>query len=115
MLVLTSSLFVTNTAHAIIRGAWFYAAAFLALVFTSWWYHYTGEYNDDLAFLCDQGAILAIVLIGLYYSLQLPSHLLWIAFGLFLTVCVAYYFGCNHAIVQLLCMASHHTIMAGII
>ena len=115
LLVLTSSLFVTNVTHALLRGAWAYAAAFLTLVFTSWWYHADGEYNDDAAFLCDQVAILAIVLIGLYYAMRLPPHLLWLAFGLFLTVCAAYYVGCNHAVVQLLCMASHHTIMAGIV
>ncbi len=115
LLVLTSSLFATNAVHALLRGAWVYAASFLTLTFTSWWYHYTGEYDDDAAFLCDQLAILAIVLIGLYYALSLPSDMLWVAFGLFLAVCAAYYVGCNHAIVQILCSASHHTIMAGIV
>jgi hypothetical protein len=115
MLLLTSSLFATNASHAILRRAWFYGTAFLLLTFTSWWYHYTGEYDDDTAFLCDQVAILAVVMIGLYYATRLPSHLLWIAFALFITVCVAYYLEYNHAIVQLLCIASHHCIMAGIV
>jgi hypothetical protein len=115
MLLITSTLFGVNAAHAILRGAWVYGFAFLALTVTSWWYHADGAYNDITAFLFDQVAILAVVLIGLYYALRLPSHLVWLAFGLFLAVCATYYVGCNHAIVQLLCMASHHIIMTGII
>lgn len=114
MILFTSTLFGTNAAHALIRGAWIYAAAFAALTVTSWWYHYSGNYDDPYAFLYDQCAILAVVLIGLYYSWRLPTHLLWLAFALFVFVFIAYQFECNHSLIQLLCMASHHCIMAGI-
>ena len=115
MILLTSTLFGTNVAHAILKGCWGYGLAFAALTVTSWWYHGTGTYDDKAAFLLDQLAIIMVVLVGAYYLSKQSLIQIILPVATFVGVCVIYKHGFSHEFVQLLCSFGHHCIMAGIV
>lgn len=115
MILLTSTLFGLNAAHALIRGCWAYATAFGALTVTSWWYHADGAYDSTAAFALDQLAISAVVLIGAYYVSKQSLTQIILPIITFVGVCVLYNQGVQHELVQLICSLGHHCIMVGII
>jgi hypothetical protein len=114
MILLTSSLFGTNAAHALIRGAWLYGIAFVALMVTSWCYHGTGTYDNEVAYLVDQIAVVIVVLIGAYYVSKQTGSQLILPIVAFLGVCLLYAYGAQHELVHVVSMMGHHCIMAGI-
>jgi hypothetical protein len=114
MILFTSTLFGTNAAHALIRGAWIYALAFAALTVTSWWYHGTGTYDNETAYMMDQLAVLLVVLIGTYYVSKQSWSQIFLPVIAFVGVCVLYVLGFQHEIVHLVSAMGHHCIMAGI-
>lgn len=80
MLWLTSLFFLSNAAHAVIRGYIVYATAFVALAVTSYVIHSTPKDNEQrrLIYWIDQLALWCVILIGAYYWQQLPTDQQWV-------------------------------------
>ncbi len=111
MLLITSTLFATNAYHALIKGHLMYGSEFILLFLTSLWYHYDGKYNNRRAFICDQAAIMSIVLTGGYYTLMLPIEKMAAPVLSFLITCLIYKMQLRHEFVHLISCIGHHIII----
>ena len=129
---ITSIVFLTNAAHALIRGTYLYSASFAALALTSIALHVSeaGSAEWNTLFWVDQAAILSVFLIGLYYVFHVNSSLQMLAIISILVVIAMFYGGwltnsycydsceadANHAHCCLHIIGSfgHHAIMAGL-
>ena len=76
MLWLTGLFFLTNAAHAAVRGFSVYAAAFVVLAATSYVYH--ARPHSLLTTVLDQVALWSVVLLGTSYWQQLSQEKRWI-------------------------------------
>lgn len=71
MLALSACIFLSNAAHAWIKGYVAYGAAFCTLAVTSVLYH-TSDYLDKGLYWIDQLALYNVFLIGLLYCARIP-------------------------------------------
>lgn len=126
MLHLTSLVFITNAAHAILKGLTVYGIAFASLVITSVLYH-MGDTKEPILFWYDQAMVWLVISIGFLYFLHVPRV---VALCAFLVVAVLYTGGyCTetlcfspsketqtmyHALLHIVSSIGHHVIISAL-
>jgi hypothetical protein len=130
MLWLTGLFFLTNAAHAATRGYTAYAAAFVALAVTSFFFHRADDNDRQVIFWLDQLALWCVILIGAYYWQGLRLVDKWVPAACLFGVGALWYGGFitesfvfskqealsrpSHGIMHLLSSIGHHAILVGL-
>jgi hypothetical protein len=126
MLHLTSLLFGTNAAHAFFRNKFFYAGLFILLMVTSVLWHSSPKLELEFmtVFWMDQAAIVAVILMTLFYAQTLKGLYLWIMLGLVGSIVALAYYLCTaswsrsypieHGTLHLLSSLCFHTVLGSL-